>query len=250
MRQKKTRKRSPIWQMPEEEFIQLWENAESITDVLKQFDLEHKGGNGKTLAKRVSELGLNNERFKGNPLKALKKWRFLHPKQSPEEIFATKKKLQGRQLKEALLAIGRPEECEKCKQKPNWNGEELNLPIDHKDGNTANNREENLRILCPNCHSQTSNFCGRKNKIDKRKNRGIRLNTRKVERPDVQALKKLLWEEPTIKIATRYGVSDKAIEKWAKSYKVAKPPVGYWNRKPEEQGKIRQKMLNNYDPNK
>lgn len=39
---------------------------------------------------------------------------------------------------------------------------------------------------------------------------------------------KLLWEIPTTQIAKKYGVSDKAIGKWAKSYGIDKPPRGYW----------------------
>jgi protein-arginine kinase activator protein McsA len=46
--------------------------------------------------------------------------------------------------------------------KPEWNGQPLRLQIDHINGNPVDNRQENLRFLCPNCHSQTINF-GTKN---------------------------------------------------------------------------------------
>lgn len=42
-----------------------------------------------------------------------------------------------------------------------WQNQKLNLPLDHIDGNSANNDLTNLRILCPNCHSQTDTFCGK-----------------------------------------------------------------------------------------
>jgi hypothetical protein len=51
---------------------------------------------------------------------------------------------------------------------------------------------------------------------------------RKVTRPSKEELEKLLWEQPTTKIAKELGVSDKAITKWAKSYGIEKPPRGYW----------------------
>lgn len=128
-----------------------------------------------------------------------------------------------------------------------WKCKKLALQIDHTNGNNSDNRKENLRILCPNCHSQTNTFCGRNNKVKIKK---IPTNRpRKVERPSKQKLRNLLWKHPTSHLSKQFGVSDKAVEKWAKIYKVAKPPPGYWQRKPEEQGKIRQKMLSIYRPN-
>lgn len=61
-----------------------------------------------------------------------------------------------------------------------------------------------------------------------------RYKTRKVVRPSKEELTSLLWEMPTIKVAARFGVSDKAVEKWAKSYGVDKPPRGYWTKKAAE----------------
>jgi hypothetical protein len=51
---------------------------------------------------------------------------------------------------------------------------------------------------------------------------------RKVTRPSKEELQKLLWEKPTIQLAKDFGVSDKAITKWAKSYNINKPPRGHW----------------------
>ena len=47
--------------------------------------------------------------------------------------------------------------CLWCKNS-NWNGKKITLEIDHIDGNTNNNIRENLRALCPNCHSQTNTW--------------------------------------------------------------------------------------------
>lgn len=61
------------------------------------------------------------------------------------------------------------------------------------------------------------------------KGKGIpKPDTRKVVRPSSEDLHKMLWKMPTNKIADLYGVSDKAIEKWAKFYGITKPPRGYW----------------------
>lgn len=55
-----------------------------------------------------------------------------------------------------------------------------------------------------------------------------KLSRRKVARPTSEELNKLLWEKPASAIAKDFGVSDKAIEKWSKSYSLTKPPRGYW----------------------
>lgn len=54
------------------------------------------------------------------------------------------------------------------------------------------------------------------------------------ETPPEEELKKLLWEVPTAQIAKRYGVADHTVAKWAKAYKIDKPPRGYWAKKTVE----------------
>lgn len=55
-----------------------------------------------------------------------------------------------------------------------WNGKPITLQVDHVDGNPGNNQPVNLRLVCPNCHSQTSTF-GSKNKGFGRKARGLKM---------------------------------------------------------------------------
>ena len=57
-----------------------------------------------------------------------------------------------------------PNMCENCGNDGTWMGLSLSLEIHHKDGNRRNNLRSNLMKLCPNCHSQTYNFKGRKNR--------------------------------------------------------------------------------------
>lgn len=60
----------------------------------------------------------------------------------------------------ALAEYG--EQCSGCGLRPTWNGKPITLEVDHIDGDRRNNIIENLRVLCPNCHSQTPTYKGKK----------------------------------------------------------------------------------------
>jgi hypothetical protein len=67
-------------------------------------------------------------------------------------------------LKNRLLLEGiKSNVCEICNISE-WNGNSLNMHLDHIDGNSHNHKLENLRMVCPNCHSQTETYCGKNNK--------------------------------------------------------------------------------------
>jgi predicted restriction endonuclease len=55
-----------------------------------------------------------------------------------------------------------------------WQGEKLHLEMDHIDGNKKNNDIDNIRILCPNCHSITPTWRYKNNKIDGKNTKGLR----------------------------------------------------------------------------
>jgi Zn finger protein HypA/HybF involved in hydrogenase expression len=78
-----------------------------------------------------------------------------------EEIFVVCKKRNTAYVKRALIKLGiKKEICENCELKE-WLGEKIAIEVDHIDGNNLNNQLDNLRFLCPNCHSQTPTWRGR-----------------------------------------------------------------------------------------
>lgn len=54
--------------------------------------------------------------------------------------------------------------CEDCGCGSTWNGKHITLQLDHIDGNSDNNALNNIRWLCPNCHTQTETWCARNKK--------------------------------------------------------------------------------------
>lgn len=76
-----------------------------------------------------------------------------------EDILNNKVKFSRCQLKKRLLYEGLLEyKCVKCSNIGIWMGERLPLELDHINGVNNDNRLENLRFLCPNCHTQTETY--------------------------------------------------------------------------------------------
>ena len=68
-------------------------------------------------------------------------------------------KLNKRLLKEKIFK----NECNVCGISE-WNNKKISMQLDHINGDSSDHKKENLRFLCPNCHSQTETYCG-KNKV-------------------------------------------------------------------------------------
>ncbi|MEK6273109.1 MAG: hypothetical protein AABM42_10760 [Actinomycetota bacterium] len=84
------------------------------------------------------------------------------PKATPvEELFVAGRRRNRHHLKWRLLREGLKENrCEECGL-TEWRGKPLNMALHHVNGDGHDNRLENIRFLCPNCHAQTPNYGGR-----------------------------------------------------------------------------------------
>ncbi len=117
--------------------------------------------------------------------------------------------LKKRLIKEGLLF----NYCNVCNIQPLWNNLPLQLQLDHINGNNRDNRLENLRLLCPNCHSQTDTFAA-KNKIKKNKpTKIVQPRKTKITWPDDNELLDLVTNSNFVQVAATLGVSDNAIRK-------------------------------------
>lgn len=74
-----------------------------------------------------------------------------------ENSTATTNKVKKKIIRENIL----PYQCNWCGITDQWNGKKLVLQLDHINGISNDHRLDNLRFLCPNCHSQTDTYCGR-----------------------------------------------------------------------------------------
>lgn len=158
---------SKVYIPSDEEFCKIVANAYSYSDCLRAVGLGTSGGSSTdTLKRRIQELNCDISHF--NRGRSSKNGQSSNAKYTLEEImvknstYANIARLKIRLIKEGIF----PYECAICGNKGEWNGKPLSLQLDHIDGNNRNHTKENLRFLCPNCHSQTSTFAG-KNTITK-----------------------------------------------------------------------------------
>lgn len=104
--------------------------------------------------------------------------------------------IRGRVLEDDLL----PYKCSRCGLGDEWLGDSLSLQLDHINGNRDDNRLENLRWLCPNCHTQTETYAGKnhKNKGKGKNNRHCRWCKTKISPDNKNGICYSCWK--TIKV--------------------------------------------------
>lgn len=213
---------------------------ESITwaDACRKLSIKPLSGSQTYLKKVAVKYDIDYSHFIG---KSFNKGKKLPPPMNALKYCFNGSNIGSHKLKSYLIRDGYKEnKCEICGISE-WNRYKLSLELDHIDSNHFNNEFNNLQIICPNCHTvetakrrelrpktkrkkyiRCKNTNGKKIKIG-------RFHLRKIQnRPDKNTLFNLIWSKPLSLIGEDYKVSDSAIKKWCKKYKLNTPPRGYW----------------------
>lgn len=139
----------------------------SYAGVLRALGLRQTGGSQARIKQLVNFYGLDTAHFLGIRANCGPDKRGGPAKRTAAEILRIQTRLTGWRSRADCGGLswkfGRPHRCEVCGLRPVWNGRLLVLQIDHKNGKKWDHRPENVRFICPTCHSQTPTF-GAKNK--------------------------------------------------------------------------------------
>ncbi|MFQ6854080.1 HNH endonuclease signature motif containing protein [Streptomyces sp. 35M1] len=135
-------------------------SSTNMCEVLRRLGLEVVGGQHTHISRRVKALGIDTSHFSAPSRTGEIRRR------RPEDLLVDQsqtlaRRIPGERLKRAMVALGATELCALCSTGPIWRGRPLPLEVDHIDGNWRNNQQQNLRLLCPNCHSTTDTYRGR-----------------------------------------------------------------------------------------
>ena len=134
-------------------------------ECLELLEIPKRGCNYRTLKSKVMQYGVDYSHFDYGYAKT---HNGMHQgrhncNKTDDEIFSYASKIRTENLKKEYIRRFQSghARCEECGIE-DWNGKALVFHIHHIDGDHKNNMKINLKLLCPNCHSQTENYANRK----------------------------------------------------------------------------------------
>lgn len=150
--------------MNEQELKRAVKNSISIAEVLKSLGMSISTGNYRTFHRCIKKFDIDTSHFlgqshlqgKAHESKTTQSLKQILVKNSSYSNIAH---LKIRLIRENLLSY----KCYECGI-DSWRDRKISLQLDHINGVHDDHRIENLRLLCPNCHSQTTTFSGKNKK--------------------------------------------------------------------------------------
>lgn len=143
---------------------ELCKDSYSYAEVLRKAGRQQGGGAQATLKKKIKEWGIDISHFTGQRWQESphQEKQEIKEKYSLDEIFiknspVTQKVLRGYVKRHNVIEY----KCQTCGGDGNWQNGFISLELDHINGDNTDNRIENLRYLCPNCHALTETYRGR-----------------------------------------------------------------------------------------
>lgn len=136
-------------------------NSTSFAGVLRQLGRVQAGGTQAHIARMIRNFDLDTSHFRRDQGARASS----SARRSAADVLVldlgAARRVRPHLLRRVLVETGREYSCEVCGCSGTWQGGPLTLHIDHISGDFRDNRAENLRFLCPNCHAQTPTFAGR-----------------------------------------------------------------------------------------
>ena len=154
-----------IYKLSDEQFVELLKKSSTISEVLFKLGYTVKGNSWgySQVKRRMDDLNLDHSIFKGKSA-IIKTTKLNNVKK--EDILKENCKHQRTVLRRYIIKNNLiPYKCAICGC-TEWQGKTLSLELDHINGINNDNRLENLRFLCPNCHSQTSTYGSRNQQLN------------------------------------------------------------------------------------
>lgn len=137
------------------------ESGATVADVLRHLGYQPSGGMHRFISAHIQRLNLDTSHFLGRAWARGKKMGGGLVARPLDEILIKDTRLAGSRILRRLINEGlKSHACEGC-GRSEWMGQPIPLELDHINGVPTDNRIENLRALCPNCHALTPTYCGR-----------------------------------------------------------------------------------------